>query len=132
MGQSRPLFVYFHTFHITISIIQIEKSVDGVLGTRTQDCRMVGADETTELWRPPNVTYLRACMRLTTVTIVSIFSLKQVKCVIQVSLNCGFSNCHLHWRYISIHCRYIISYIKLSISVLKINEISRNDHTLKK
>ena len=45
MGQSRPLFVYFGSF---------EKSVDGVLGIRTRGRRMVGADETTELWRPPN------------------------------------------------------------------------------
>ena len=52
MGQSRPLFVYFCPFPITISI-QIEKSVDGVLGIRTRGRRMVGADETTELWRPP-------------------------------------------------------------------------------
>ena len=44
MGQSRPLFVYFGSF---------EKSVDGVLGIRTRGRRMVGADETTELWRPP-------------------------------------------------------------------------------
>ena len=51
MGQSRPLFVYFCSF-LTISI-QIEKSVDGVLGIRTGGRRMVGADETTELWRPP-------------------------------------------------------------------------------
>ena len=55
MGQSWPLFVYFHYFLITISIIQIEKSVDGVLGIRTRGRRMVGADETTELWRPPNL-----------------------------------------------------------------------------
>ena len=34
MGQSRPLFVYFCSFLVTISI-QIEKSVDGVLGIRT-------------------------------------------------------------------------------------------------
>ena len=47
IGQSRPLFVYFL---ITISII--EKSIDGVLGIRTRSRRMVGADETTELWRP--------------------------------------------------------------------------------
>ena len=53
MGQSRPLFVYFRYFLDTISIIQIEKSVDGVLGIQTWGCRMVGADETTELWRPP-------------------------------------------------------------------------------
>ena len=39
MGQSRPLFVYFCYFLITISIIQIEKSIDGVLGIRTQDRR---------------------------------------------------------------------------------------------
>ena len=49
MGQFRPLFVYFRYFLDTISII--EKSVDGVLGIRTQGRRMVGADETTELWR---------------------------------------------------------------------------------
>ena len=53
MGQSRPLFVYFCYFLITISITQIEKSVDGVLGIRTWGRRMVGADETKELWRPP-------------------------------------------------------------------------------
>ena len=55
MGQSRPLFVYFRSFliPITISIIQIEKSVDGVLGIQTQGRRMVGKDETTELWRHP-------------------------------------------------------------------------------
>ena len=52
MGQSRPLFVYFCPFLITISIIQIEKSIDGVLGIRTQGRRMVGADEITELRRP--------------------------------------------------------------------------------
>ena len=52
MGQSRPLFVYFRPFLITISI-QIEKSVDGVLGIQTRGRRMVDADETTELWRPP-------------------------------------------------------------------------------
>ena len=36
MGQSRPLFVYFR---VTISI-QIEKTVDGVLGIRTRGRRM--------------------------------------------------------------------------------------------
>ena len=51
MGHSRPLFVYFRSFLITTSI-QIEKSIDGVLGIQTQGRRMVGADETTELWRP--------------------------------------------------------------------------------
>ena len=47
MGQSRPLFVYFRSFLVTISI-QIEKSIDGVLGIRTRGLRVVGADETTE------------------------------------------------------------------------------------
>ena len=53
MGQSRALFVYFRPFLITISIVQIEKSIDGVLGTWTHSRMMVGADDTTELWRPP-------------------------------------------------------------------------------
>ena len=56
MDQSWPLFVYFRYFLDTISIIQIEKSIDGVLGIRTWGRRMVGADETMELWQPP------ACM----------------------------------------------------------------------
>ena len=34
MGQSRPLFNYCRPFPVTISIIQIEKSIDGVLGIR--------------------------------------------------------------------------------------------------
>ena len=54
MGQSRPLFRLFCPFHITIQL-QIEKSVDGVLGIWTRGRRMVGADETTELWRPPDI-----------------------------------------------------------------------------
>ena len=53
MVQSWPLFVYFRYFLDTISIIQIEKSIDGVLGIWTLGCRMVGTDETTELWWPP-------------------------------------------------------------------------------
>ena len=53
MCRSRPLFVYFCYFLNTISIIQIEKSIDGVLGIWTPGRRMVGADKTTELWRPP-------------------------------------------------------------------------------
>ena len=60
MGQSRPLFVYFCYFLDSISIIQIEKSVDGVLGTRTRGRRMVGADETTELWLPPE--FISLCL----------------------------------------------------------------------
>ena len=58
MGQSRPLFVYFRSFLVKISI-QIETSIDGVLGIRTWGRRTVGADKTTELWWPPVNIYLR-------------------------------------------------------------------------
>ena len=51
-------FVYFRPFLITISIIQIEKSIDNVLRIWTCSRRMVGADKTTELWRPPNLLYV--------------------------------------------------------------------------
>ena len=48
-GQSRPLSLFSnYNFNNTNW-----KSVDGVLGIRTQGRRMDGADETTELWRPP-------------------------------------------------------------------------------
>ena len=45
-------FVYFRPIHIPIPIImiQIEKSVDGVLGIWTRGCMMVVAGETMELW----------------------------------------------------------------------------------
>ena len=54
MGQFRPLFVYFPSFHMrNIALTDYnDKSVDGVLGTRTRGLRggrMVGADESTEL-----------------------------------------------------------------------------------
>ena len=51
MGQSRPLLFIFVLFLITISIILIEKSVDGMLGIWTWLEQMVGTDETTELGR---------------------------------------------------------------------------------
>ena len=53
MGQSRTFSVYFCPFHNTISIIQIEKSINGVHGIRTHGRRMVGGPESTELWQPP-------------------------------------------------------------------------------
>ena len=40
--QSRPLFVDFRPFIITISKIQIEKSVNDVLGFRTQGRKIGG------------------------------------------------------------------------------------------
>ena len=56
-------FVYFRSFHKT-NIAQIclkvnDKSVDGVLGTRTQGGRMIGIDESTKLWRHPIKTFNR-------------------------------------------------------------------------
>ena len=53
MGLSRPLFVYFRPFLITISIIQIEKSIYGVLEIQTRGCMMVKTDNTMELWWLP-------------------------------------------------------------------------------
>ena len=52
MGQSLPLFRLFSSFSHHKSISNW-KRVDGVLGIRTCGHRMVGAGETTELWRPP-------------------------------------------------------------------------------
>ena len=52
MSQSRPLFRLFSSFSHHNSIINW-KNIDGVLRIRTQGRRMVGADKTTELWRPP-------------------------------------------------------------------------------
>ena len=46
-------FCYFRLFLITILIIQIEKSNDGVLGIGTHSRMMVGTDNTPELWLPP-------------------------------------------------------------------------------
>ena len=54
VGQSRPLFCLFSSFsHYNFNNTNW-KSISGVLGIRTRGCRMVGADNTTELWQPPN------------------------------------------------------------------------------
>ena len=52
-GPTRPLFVYFCSFHMNKCSTNTinEKSIDGVLGTRTRGSRMVGADKSTELWQ---------------------------------------------------------------------------------
>ena len=55
--QTRPLFVYFRTFHnektnaYSTNLTVNDKSIDGALGTRTRGGRTEGADESTELWR---------------------------------------------------------------------------------
>ena len=86
MGQSRPLFVYFSSFLITISI-QIEKSIDGVLGIRTRGRRMVGADETTELWRPLHVMKTFCLMR-------SLSKIEPIQVEYLLNLNKNLSICH--------------------------------------
>ena len=56
MGRTRHIFCLLLSFSQHNDIIvqnSTIKSVDGVLGTRTRGGRMVGADESTELWRHP-------------------------------------------------------------------------------
>ena len=54
IGQTRPLFNYFRSFHKYSTNLTINyKSIDGVLGTWTRGSRMVDADESTELLRHP-------------------------------------------------------------------------------
>ena len=57
MGQTWPLFVYFlflshdkYSTNLTLN----DKSIDNMLGTRTQGGSMVGTDKSTELWRHPH------------------------------------------------------------------------------
>ena len=50
------LFLFFlHDKYSTNTIN--DKSVDGVLGTQTQGDRMVGTDESTELWHPMSIIF---------------------------------------------------------------------------
>ena len=46
------LFLFFSHDKYSTNTVN-EKSVYGVLGTRTQGGRMAGADKSTELWRHP-------------------------------------------------------------------------------
>ena len=55
IGPIPASFCLFSSFFVTISIIKIEKSIDGVLGIWTWGRKMVGADKTMELWRPPKL-----------------------------------------------------------------------------
>ena len=55
VGQTRPLFCFIFVFsqnNDKYSTKFDSKSVDGVVGIRTQEHRMVGAVNSTELWRP--------------------------------------------------------------------------------
>ena len=49
------LFLFFRPFLIE----KVEKSINGVLVIQTQGRRMVGADDTMELWQPPHWPILR-------------------------------------------------------------------------
>ena len=58
--EFRSLFVYFRPLLIPITITVSKwttywKRVDCVLGIRTRGCKLVGADEITELWWPPQI-----------------------------------------------------------------------------
>ena len=57
MGQTRPILIisFFSHDKYSTNLTINDKSVDGMLGTRTLGGRMVGADESTELWRHPIV-----------------------------------------------------------------------------
>ena len=48
--------IVFRPFLITILIIKIKKTIVGVLWIWTPSRRMVDADDTMELWRPPPFT----------------------------------------------------------------------------
>ena len=70
MGQSRPLFHLFLSFPHSNFIYNFNntnwKSMYGVLGIRTLGSRMVGAEQTMELWLPPrflSIPRLEVCRR---------------------------------------------------------------------
>ena len=48
------LFSFFSHDKYCKDLTLNDKSIDGVLWTRTQGGRMVGADESTDLWQHPN------------------------------------------------------------------------------
>ena len=53
MGQTRPILIisFFSHDKYSTNLTINDKSVDGVLGTQTRGGRMVGTDDSTELWR---------------------------------------------------------------------------------
>ena len=62
MGQTQNLFIFILFSHrmdkYGTNLTIIDKSIDGVLGSRTQVGRMEGTDESTELWRHPTLIIL--------------------------------------------------------------------------
>ena len=57
MGHTRPLFCSFsHCMDkYSTNLTNNDKSIDGMLGSRTRGGRMEGADESTELWWHPTI-----------------------------------------------------------------------------
>ena len=49
MGLTRPLLFHFVLFLNTLTTIEQNFTIDGVLGIQTRNHRMVDADESTEL-----------------------------------------------------------------------------------
>ena len=47
------LFLFFSHDKYSTNLTKNEKSIDGVLGTRTRGGKMVSADKSTEIWRHP-------------------------------------------------------------------------------
>ena len=100
MGQSRPLFVHFHSFHLPIQMTtmqfeqnKLKKSIDGVLGT-TQGGRTEGADESTELWRHPLVIiffFLKMGQPRPLFGLFSVFSNKQYNFTTNICEKCPSS-----------------------------------------
>ena len=67
---NRGLFLFIFILLLLQFQCKLKKSVDCVLGIRTRGCRMVGVDETTELWRPPMI-YLSLILSLSSSLIFS-------------------------------------------------------------
>ena len=69
------LLCFWHQSHYNDNYSSANgKSIDGVLGILTRDCKMVGADESTELWRPPNIMFFILHMLFWDYVVRTIFS----------------------------------------------------------
>ena len=84
------------------SIIQIEKSIDGVLGIQTQGCRMVGSDKTTELWQMP----IQNCVKMTKIKKIIakkelnfFYISNQITIHFQIKQNCRVEKCISDFRF---------------------------------
>ena len=119
MGQSRPLFVYFRYFLTTISIMQIEKGIDGVLGIRTwgpqdgrrrrnhgamaatKECILLWQTTTTPLWKRRRrlscYKYFNVTRMKKTWSLYFNLKLKLKKSLGSTLLEYYSSRCHITW-----------------------------------